>query len=110
MVDLIGNEHEAISNPVTTSGQCLTFDYERKASQITLVKGSYKLEVWGAQGGDSAGNGSITDSRGKGGLGGYSTGIISLTKPTKFFIYVGGQGKTGDSQDGSVNDGGFPDG
>lgn len=73
------------------------------------MKGSYKLEVWGAQGGDSAGNGFISD-RGKGGLGGYSTGIISLTKPTKFFIYVGGQGKTGDSQDGSVADGGFPDG
>ena len=46
----------------------------------------------------------------KGGLGGYSTGLLSLTKANKLFIYVGGEGKSAKSEDGCITNGGFPDG
>ena len=42
--------------------------------------GMYKLETWGAQGGNS------------GGYGSYSTGTVSLTKGTVLYINVGGKG------------------
>ena len=48
--------------------------------------GSYKLEVWGAQGQDSTGA--------TGGKGGYSYGIYDITKPTTLYIGIGGQAKT----------------
>jgi Phage-related minor tail protein len=44
-------------------------------------EGSYKLEVWGAQGNSSFG--------GTGGLGGYSYGNIILPQWTNLYIYVG---------------------
>ena len=48
--------------------------------------GSYKLEVWGAQGG------SVTTKTG--GLGGYSKGEINLNKDDTLYIVVGGQGES----------------
>lgn len=48
--------------------------------------GNYKLEVWGAQGGDAA---SYT-----GGHGGYSSGVIKLSKGQTIYIYVGQKGPT----------------
>lgn len=47
--------------------------------------GTYKLEVWGAQGGD------YTISGGLGGLGGYSLGTTTLEKGTLLYVYVGNQ-------------------
>ena len=44
--------------------------------------GYYKLEVWGAQGGTTYSSG----------YGGYSVGIINLTKNEKLYINIGGQG------------------
>ena len=55
---------------------------------IVPVNGTYKLEVWGAQG---AGNHQHSEL-GYGGKGGYSTGELELRKGTKLYIYVGGQG------------------
>lgn len=52
------------------------------------ASGYYKLEVWGAQGG----NGHST--YGTGGYGGYSSGIVHLDVGTNLFINVGGQGVT----------------
>ena len=51
----------------------------------TPANGTYKLEVWGAQGGDY-------DTTMLGGKGGYSTGKLSLKKGNKLYVYVGGQG------------------
>ena len=48
--------------------------------------GTYKLEVWGAQGGNT--------TRSVGGYGGYSTGTITLNKNDTLYINVGGQGET----------------
>ncbi|WP_461246826.1 beta strand repeat-containing protein, partial [Treponema sp. R6D11] len=61
------------------------FAYTGSVQSITLQPGTYKLETWGAQGGDT-GKGSL------GGRGGYSTGILTVTSPTTYYIYVGGQG------------------
>ena len=47
--------------------------------------GTYKVELWGAQGGTY--NASI-----KGGLGGYTKGEIRLEKGTKLYLFVGTQG------------------
>ena len=48
--------------------------------------GRYKLEVWGAQGGD------VDDYHG--GYGGYSVGNISLTTEDTLYLNVGGRGTT----------------
>ena len=45
---------------------------------------TYKLEVWGAQGGENA-------NKFAGAAGAYSSGEITLMKGQKFYIYVGGQ-------------------
>ena len=54
------------------------------------VSGTYKVELWGAQGGDgSAGQSNYIYL---GGLGAYTSGIINLQKDTSLYIYVGGKG------------------
>ena len=68
------------------TGDILNCPYSGSAKSITLPKGQYKLECWGAQGG--------TYSSYKGGPGGYSVGNIILTKKETLFFYVGGAGTT----------------
>lgn len=98
------------SNNIKT-GDILNFDYTGAVQSVTLPKGTYKLECWGAQGGnrsqDSA-SATVTDS----GLGGYSIGTLTLTQLTTCYIYVGGQGgmssSTGNVKvEGGFNGGGF---
>ena len=62
------------------------FAYTGAVQSVDLPAGKYKLEVWGAQGG--------TTGSGIGGKGGYTTGIISLSKNTTLFIAAGQQGST----------------
>lgn len=71
---------------------------------IVPSTGTYNLEVWGAQGGNSN-----TDS----GKGGYSTGEIQLTAGEKLYVCVGGaggegalEGGTGAAGTGGYNGGG----
>ena len=56
--------------------------------------GTYKLEVWGAQGG-GAGSADTSDARKVGGKGGYSYGNAVLTAGQTIYIVVGGQGSYG---------------
>ena len=68
--------------------------YSLSISQV----GSYKLEVWGAQGGDSWGechnDGTATTvDQHDGGLGGKSEGNYNAAVSTTLFIVVGGSGK-----------------
>ena len=62
--------------------------------------GTYKLQVWGAQGG-------YRSSSTYGGKGGYSVGTITLTKGTNLYVYVGGAGGNSSTNQGSVQAGGY---
>ena len=65
------------------------FDYDYTGDSqefIAPVSGIYKVELWGAQGGDSTNL--------LGGLGGYVSGNIKLEEIKKLYIYVGGRGVT----------------
>lgn len=93
----------AASSLVT--GDILNCPYSGSAIQITLPKGTYKLECWGAQGGTST-----KDSLGVGGLGGYAVGTLTLNTDTILYLLSGGQGssttKTNTQQGGGFNGGG----
>lgn len=87
------------------TGDILNFDYTGTVQTVTLPKGTYKLECWGAQGGCSSSNSGI--EVGMGGKGGYSAGTITLNQKTLIYIYTGGVGSI--SGNGKA-DGGFPNG
>ena len=72
-----------INKSYTTSGE---------QTYTVPTTGTYKLEVWGAQGGEN------------GGYGGYSTGKVNLTSGEKIYINIGGLGVSKDS--GSAYNGG----
>ncbi|MDR3125762.1 MAG: DUF5011 domain-containing protein [Candidatus Nomurabacteria bacterium] len=74
--------------------------------------GDYKLEVWGAQGGD--GQTGTANGDYLGGRGGYTVGIVALSSGDALYVRVGGQGrKAGQTGDGlvsnSFNGGGLSD-
>ena len=64
-----------------------TFSATGAVQNVTLNAGTYKLEVWGAQGG----NYSTTYVGGKGG---YSYGTLTLSNTTNLYVYVGKQPQT----------------
>ena len=78
---------------LTVLNQSITFSYTGGVQTFTpAVSGTYKLEVYGAQGGNSLKNGSST---GSGGQGGISSGEIYLEAGQTIYICVGGAGATG---------------
>ena len=80
------------------TGDILNCPYSGSAKSITLPKGQYKLECWGAQGG-------YRSSSSRGGNGGYSVGILNLAQKTTVYLYAGGAGNTGGTA-GGFNGGG----
>lgn len=78
------------------AGQTYNFTYTGNSQSINLPAGQYKLEVWGAQGGNDTSN----PTQYLGGRGGYSTGILTLDNNTTLYVYVGSQG-TGNANSGS---------
>ena len=69
-----------------TNGETKEYDYTGNIEVFTAPTTSeYILEVWGSEGGSY--NTTYID-----GYGGYSTGIVSLTKGEKLYIVVGGKG------------------
>lgn len=82
-----------------TQVQAQTFSYTGAVQSVTLPAGSYKIEMWGADGGDAL--------KGTGGKGGYSTGTLTVATSTTYYIYVGGRGSTATSSTpGGWNGGG----
>ena len=73
--------------------------YSGAAKSLTLPKGSYKLEVWGAQGGYGGGGGASYK-------GGYATGVLALSAATLLYCYSGGAGTRGTNCAGGFNGGG----
>ena len=69
------------------------YDYFNDVETFIAPKtGRYKLEVWGAQGGEGK---TSMDYNQKGGYGGYSKGEVYLKENDKLYVVVGEQGKTG---------------
>lgn len=90
-----------LGGPFTTikKGDVFNYEYTGAAQSVTLPAGTYKFEVWGAQGGSY--------STYNGGAGGYSIGTWTTTaKSTQLYIYVGGQPDTVETQR-TVVPGGF---
>lgn len=104
--DKDGNATETISSPVTVvSTQSTNYSTANSKSNpyytfTAPANGTYKLQVWGAQGG-------YRSSSTYGGKGGYSIGTVSLTKGTKLYVYVGGKGGNTSSYTSGVVAGGY---
>ena len=64
-----------------------------KPYSLYLKKGIYKLEVWGAQGGDGRIQNTDTIRIGSGGRGAYASGFITFHKHQHLYLYVGGKGE-----------------
>jgi len=79
-ITYVGNSRKEIGNSYI-------FDFVGDSIQtFTALSGTYKLEVWGAEGG------SYNETY-HGGYGGYSVGEIKLNKNDILYIAVGGAGK-----------------
>lgn len=77
-----------------------SFSYTGGEQTYTVnLPGYYKIEAWGAQGGNST----------YGGKGGYSSGTIKLNKGENLYIYVGGMGPSNATTTniGGYNGGGY---
>lgn len=96
LANLLRNTYAAVDKtPVS-------FSYTGDVQEyITPYTGIYKIETWGAQGGDNA-------SADTGGKGGYSAGEIQLVAGDKLNLYIGGQGSTSNNShaQGGWNGGG----
>lgn len=88
-----GSPEKAETIVLTQKGKTLAvgtefnFDYTGAVQSVELPKGKYKLQCWGAQGGDVTGTYAV-----KGSKGGYSEGVLTLTEKTTLYIFVGSQG------------------
>ena len=72
-----------------TAGKVTNFDYTGgEQTYTTTCNGTYKLETWGAQGGEFT----VLDIKFSGGYGGYSNGTISIKNGSKLYINVGQAG------------------
>ena len=83
-------------------GTVFNFAYTGSVQEITLPKGRYKLQCWGAQGGNVSGSYTAAGSKG-----GYSEGVLTLAEPTTIYVFVGGQGTSSStsSTSGTANGG-----
>lgn len=94
IVTTAGSPEKAVQVLVKQAGKPLgwttkNFGYTGSVQEVTLPKGRYKLQCWGAQGGSVTGTYAATGSKG-----GYSEGVITLTETTTLYIFVGGQGES----------------
>ena len=81
-------------------------EYEYKGSEETFkvaIAGTYKIEIWGAQGGSVNYNSNVSE----GGYGGYSVGYVDLNKGDILYINVGGTGSSNSLNSGNTISGGY---
>lgn len=86
LVDNYGKSRQLVSDPATTKGAYVIIEYTGHVHAVNLSRGLYKLEVWGAEGGETS------EYSVKPGRGGYSCGTLKLIKETMLYVYVGGKG------------------
>ena len=93
---------------MTYFDEVTTFAYTGSYQTFTApATGQYKIQVWGAEGGQSVCNGSLCGNPGKGG---YAEGIISLNVKDKLYVYVGQKGSNAlmaQNTPSSFNGGGY---
>ncbi|GAB6152558.1 hypothetical protein JCM17380_13080 [Desulfosporosinus burensis] len=70
------------------AGQVLNYNYTGNVTSVVLPAGTYKFEVWGAQGGKGT-----YVAAGTGGTGGYAVGVKVLASEQTVNVYTGGQGR-----------------
>ena len=104
--------NESNSNPDSMNVYDLyDFRYTGSVEQfIAPVSGTYRLEAWGAQGGDAPENISGNQKMDfvEGGKGGYSVGNVFLKKGQIVYVVVGGKGKElNNSPHGAIAKGGY---
>jgi hypothetical protein len=81
---------QVIVEPATNGGD---YEYSGNIEYYQVpVDGKYKIEVWGANGGDGA-NGTFNGA--SGGNGGYSIGVATLSTGTTLAVVTGGRGSDG---------------
>lgn len=86
---MIGNSGNGYAKITLVYSEEDDYDYEFRGytgdvqTYVVPETGTYKLEVWGAQGGIN------TVGVSEGGKGGYSAGEVYLEQGTKLYIYVG---------------------
>lgn len=81
--------------PINVNAEGSVYNFEYTGDYQTFVvprNGIYKLETWGAQGGDRGNS--------NGGKGGYATGEVYLKRGDTLYVYVGGNGKTNSGWNG----------
>ena len=82
-----------------TDSTTKTFNYTGAVqTYVAPSAGTYKLEVWGAQGGSP----SVAGLTRTGGKGGYATGTMSLTAGQTIYVFVGGQGNCTNGNSGAA--------
>ena len=90
--EILGEDKtEVAEEPIVTTIEdkiILDLEYTGKEETIELEPGKYKLEVWGAQGGNATRGGKTAI----GGFGSYAVGIVEFTANTRIFMNVGGRG------------------
>ena len=93
-----------VGKPINYTGNTV-FNFDYTGSEQTFVapvSGTYKVELWGAQGGNGYDGYTI------GGYGGYSNGILHLNTNEILYINVGGQGFANKSKaENSTSYGGY---
>ena len=80
----------------------MVFNYDYTGAEQTFtapVSGTYKLETWGAQGGNA--------QKYTGGYGGYSIGVVNLVKSNVYYINIGGKGQTSKNLISDIAIGGY---
>lgn len=89
-------------------GDIINCSYSGSVKTITLPRGVYKFEVWGASGGIGPNPSGASQTAYKvQGLGGYSVGVLNLKRKSALYVYVGGEGAQSKGKNASGYAGGF---
>jgi len=103
IVDNAGNNLVTKSNAFITISPIMAFNYTGNYQTYTAsVTGNYKLEGWGASGGNST-----RYTTKYGGKGGYTSGTIRLTAGQIIYVYAGEAGGPTASNDTITDNGGW---
>ena len=96
-VDAEGNTSGILTTTATTDYVLdKPFEYQNSTQQFNvIVSGSYKMRVWGAQGG-------YRTTEGNSGRGGYAEGTVYLNAGDVIYVHTGGAGGNGSSGCGST--------